>query len=82
MRIAVPASTFSVILGGIHYAISRIWGSDRGMTPVGEGQIDFAAILAESETAGLRHYFVEHDHPEDALASIQTSITHLRSLTF
>ena len=57
-------------------------GSDRGMTPVGEGQIDFAAILAESETAGLRHYFVEHDHPEDALASIQTSITHLRSLTF
>ena len=57
-------------------------GSDRGMTPVGEGQIDFAAILAESETAGLRHYFVEHDHPEDALASIQTSITHLRSLAF
>lgn len=57
-------------------------GSDRGMVPVGEGQIDFAAILAESETAGLRHYFVEHDHPEDALASIQTSITHLRSLTF
>ena len=57
-------------------------GPDRGMTPVGEGQIDFAAILAESETAGLRHYFVEHDHPEDALASIQTSITHLRSLTF
>ena len=57
-------------------------GSDRGMTPVGEGQIDFTAILAESETAGLRHYFVEHDHPEDALASIQTSITHLRSLTF
>ncbi|MDE2825817.1 MAG: TIM barrel protein [Bacteroidota bacterium] len=57
-------------------------GSDRGMTPVGEGQIDFGAILAESETAGLRHYFVEHDHPEDAMASIQTSITHLRSLTF
>ena len=57
-------------------------GPDRGMTPVGDGQIDFAVILAESETAGLRHYFVEHDHPEDALASIRTSITHLRSLTF
>lgn len=57
-------------------------GPDRGMAPAGEGQIDFAAILAESETAGLRHYFVEHDHPEDAMASIRTSIAHLRSLTF
>lgn len=57
-------------------------GADREMTPVGEGQIDFAAIFAESETAGLKHYFVEHDHPEDALASIRTSITHLRSLEF
>ncbi len=57
-------------------------GADRGMTPVGEGQIDFAAIFAESETAGLKHYFVEHDHPEDSLASIRTSIAHLRSLEF
>ncbi len=57
-------------------------GPDRGMVPVGEGLIDFAAILAESETAGLKHYLVEHDHPEDALASIRTGITHLRSLTF
>lgn len=57
-------------------------GADREMTPVGEGQIDFGAILAESETAGLKHYFVEHDHPGDALASIRTSIAHLRSLEF
>ncbi len=57
-------------------------GREREMTPVGEGQIDFAAIFSESETAGLKHYFVEHDHPEDALASIRTSIAHLRSLEF
>lgn len=56
--------------------------ADRSMTPVGEGQIDFGRIFAEHETAGLQHYIVEHDHPEDALSSIQTSITHLRSLTF
>ena len=57
-------------------------GADRAMMPVGDGQIDFAAIFSESETAGLRHYIVEHDHPEDALASIRTSIAYLRSLKF
>ena len=57
-------------------------GTDREMTPVGDGQIDFAAIFSESETAGLKHYIVEHDHPEDALASIRTSITYLKSLEF
>lgn len=57
-------------------------GADREMTSVGEGQIDFAAIFSESETAGLKHYFVEHDHPEDALASIRTSIAYLRSMEF
>jgi len=57
-------------------------GKDRAMTPVGEGQIDFASIFSQSEIAGLEHYFVEHDHPEDALASIRTSIAHLRLLEF
>ncbi|MCY3630696.1 MAG: sugar phosphate isomerase/epimerase [Rhodothermaceae bacterium] len=67
-----------------HFPLCHIkdMGADREMTPVGEGQIDFTAILAESETAGLKHYFVEHDHPGDALASIRTSIAHLRSLEF
>ena len=57
-------------------------GEDREMAPVGEGQIDFAAIFAESKTAGLKHYFVEHDHPADALESIRISINHLKSLEF
>ena len=57
-------------------------GKDRSITHVGEGQIDFATILSEHETAGLQHYFVEHDHPEDPLASIRTSIDYLRSLKF
>ena len=57
-------------------------GADGGMVPVGEGTIDFAAILAHNEHAGLRHYFVEHDHPEDALQSIATGIAHVQSLEF
>ena len=57
-------------------------GAEREMTAVGEGEIDFASIFLESETAGLKYYFVEHDHPEDPMSSIQTSIQYLRGLDF
>lgn len=43
------------------------------MVPVGEGTIDFPAILEAADVAGLEHWLVEHDRPEDALASIRTS---------
>ena len=52
------------------------------MVPVGQGAIDFGAIFAQSEQAGLAHYFVEHDHPDDPMASITTSYTHLKDLRF
>ena len=44
---------------------------------VGAGEIDWAALFALSGTAGLRHYFVEHDRPGDALASIEASYRYL-----
>ena len=57
-------------------------GAEGKMMPVGEGNIDFAAILSHSEQAGLKHYFVEHDHPEDPMQSVATSIEHLKTLEF
>jgi len=56
-------------------------GADGEIVPVGTGQIDFAALFARAEQAGLQHAFVEHDNPEDPLASIQTSIGHLNALS-
>ncbi|MEM8557736.1 MAG: sugar phosphate isomerase/epimerase [Bacteroidota bacterium] len=50
------------------------------MVAVGDGAIDFAAIFAQAEQAGLRCAFVEHDDPTDALASIEPSIAHVESL--
>lgn len=50
------------------------------MTEVGKGTIDFAALFAAG--TGLEHYFVEHDKPEDPLASIQHSIATMRTLRF
>ena len=52
------------------------------MSDVGQGQIDFAAIFAEAERAGMKHFFVEHDNPADPLASIAASHDYLRALRF
>ena len=52
------------------------------MVDVGRGSIDFAGIFAQVETAGFRHYFVEHDNPVDGLASVADSIAALRRLRF
>jgi sugar phosphate isomerase/epimerase len=52
----------------------------RGMVEVGKGTIDFAAIFARAEQAGIQHYFVEHDNPADPIASIRASYAHLKTL--
>ncbi len=49
------------------------------MTDVGAGAIDWEAIFALSDRAGLRHYFVEHDQPADPLASALSSYRFLTS---
>ena len=48
------------------------------MAPVGEGTIDFAAVLAKANDLGIKYGFVEHDNPVDPWASIATSIQNLK----
>lgn len=48
--------------------------------PVGEGTIDFKRIFDASATAGMKHFFVEHDMPKDALASIKSSYNFLSKM--
>ena len=48
--------------------------------PVGEGTIDFKRIFDASATAGMKHFFVEHDMPKDALASIKSSFNYLSKM--
>jgi sugar phosphate isomerase/epimerase len=52
------------------------------MLDVGSGVIDFAAIFARSEQAGLKHYIVEHDRPESPIDSIRNSYRYLAVLRF
>jgi len=52
------------------------------MADVGAGTIDFKKIFAQRDQAGIRHFFVEHDQPADALASIKASCDYLKRLEF
>jgi len=52
------------------------------MTEVGSGAIDWKKILAKSDQAGIKHYFVEHDEPKQPFESIQTSYQYLKKLRF
>ena len=48
--------------------------------PVGKGTIDFKPIFNAASTAGMKHFFVEHDMPADAWASINSSKEYLTTL--
>ncbi len=50
------------------------------MVDVGQGEIDFAAIFAQSEQAGLKHYIVEHDNPDHPLETAVNSFNYLNQL--
>jgi sugar phosphate isomerase/epimerase len=55
---------------------------DNKMVDVGSGKIDFRSIFAQSDKAGIKHYFVEHDQPANPIATITNSANYLKALTF
>ncbi len=46
---------------------------ERAMLDVGAGTIDFRSIIEKGRPQGLRHWFIEHDNPQDPMASIRAS---------
>jgi len=52
----------------------------RGMADPGKGIIDFPAIWAVRERAGIRHWFVEHDRPADAWETARAGYAYLSAL--
>jgi sugar phosphate isomerase/epimerase len=52
------------------------------MTDVGEGEIDWKRIFAQSGKAGIQHYFVENDEPKSAFEDIKISHDYLLKLRF
>jgi len=49
------------------------------MVSVGDGLIDFKTLLPLAEEAGIERFYVEHDNPEDPLASVGRGFAHLLS---
>jgi len=67
------------------FALAHVKGRDKSgnMTQVAaDNSIDWQALFAQSEKAGIRHYFVEHDNPQVPMDSIQASFAYLRDLRF
>jgi sugar phosphate isomerase/epimerase len=52
------------------------------MRDVGAGVIDWKKLLAPGTGAGFERFFVEHDQPKDAFASVAASYAYLKALEF
>jgi len=77
-----PAVYFGQYEGGFPLSHVKDMTPEKQMVDVGSGAIDFASIFATAEDAGMKHFIVEHDNPEDPMQSIENSITYLRSLEY
>lgn len=76
-----PVELFKKHNGRFH--LWHVKDIDKGMTdpqPVGTGIIDFKRIFENASTAGMKHFFVEHDMPADPFASITTSMENLKKI--
>lgn len=54
--------------------------SDGSMVDVGTGTIDFKAIFAKADQAGLQHFFVEHDDSKNRIQTIRQGYQATRAL--
>ena len=56
--------------------------SGKSFACVGQGRINFPEIFSLHKTAGVKHYIVEHDHPENPKECITASAEYLTKLRF
>ncbi len=77
-----PFDYFERWPGRFHLCHVKDRAPDGSMVDVGAGAIDFARIFAQSGRAGLEHYFVEHDRPDDVGQSLVASYRHLAGLEY
>jgi sugar phosphate isomerase/epimerase len=50
------------------------------IVPIGEGEIDYRAIFAQAELAGMKLFFVEQDSAPDSGDSVAAAATSYRNL--
>lgn len=67
--------------GGASTPIDQVL-PDIGDVGSGGDVIDWARIFAQSQQAGIQHYFVEHDQPPSAFVSLKKSYDYVQALRF
>jgi sugar phosphate isomerase/epimerase len=75
-----PVELFKKNPGRFH--LWHVKDLDKEMTgpqPVGTGIVDFKRIFKHASEAGMKHFFVEHDSPKDAFASITQSFNYIKN---
>jgi sugar phosphate isomerase/epimerase len=55
-------------------------GAEGGWTDVGDGVLDWPALLPACRRAGAEWFVVEHDEPADPIRTARRSAEHLRAL--
>lgn len=77
-----PSAYFRGHPGRFHLVHVKDMSADGSMVDVGAGKINFAALFALSDQAGIRHYIVEHDDPSAPFESIAASYRYLHALRY
>lgn len=76
-----PLEMIARMAGRVKLLHLKDFAADATMTEVGSGTLDFPAILAAGDAAGVEHMFVEHDFPPKPYwPSVEASLAHLRTL--
>tara|TARA_R110002073_G_scaffold93567_2_gene218440 strand:- start:418 stop:1266 length:849 start_codon:yes stop_codon:yes gene_type:complete len=68
-----PHKYFAMYPGRFPMCHIKDRASNGDMVYVGDGVLDFNAILDKGSEAGLKHFFVEHDTPTDEVQMMKTS---------
>jgi sugar phosphate isomerase/epimerase len=66
-----PLQLFAANPGRFPLVHVKDMAKDGAMVDVGTGTIDFKAIFAKAELAGIRHQFVEHDNSTNRITTIR-----------
>lgn len=76
-----PEAMIRRLAGRVRLLHLKDRAADGSMADVGAGTLDFPALIAAADSAGVEHYFVEHDMPPPpGWSSVEASLSYLRGL--
>lgn len=76
-----PKALIERLSGRLKLLHLKDYAEDGAMTDVGSGELDFPALIAAGQAAGVEHLIVEHDAPPKPYwPSVEASLSYLRSV--